>query len=410
MEAEISLMTSRPWSCEPSHGSAFLASLEEAVRARRAGAQAPQPRNALAASIINGVASFDLKGPMLHRPAAWLAEWGIEHTDTLALAAQIAAAESDPSVKSIQINADSPGGMVAGTPELADAIAAAKKPVHVKVDGMLCSAAVYATAHADSISATKSSEIGAIGVYTVLADKTKMLDDVGIKLHLVSSGGIKGAGADGRVTDAKLADEQRVINQMCAAFVETLSAGRGRDLSDRATGQVWLAADAQRIGLIDTITGAAAPNDTIEDSMDLNPLAALAAKHPTKAGEILAMAAAGKTDAEIGVAMESAAHADAIAAAEKVAADAKIAADKATADLKAEQDKSAALAAEVADLKAKLAESEKSAGKIAAARLAAPADPGDAQVVQVITRDEFAKNPAAHSAALAAGRTIVKNS
>jgi hypothetical protein len=236
-----------------------------------------------------------------------------------------------------------------------------------------------------------------------------MLDEAGIRLHLVSSGGIKGAGADGRVTDAKLADEQRVINQMCASFVETLSAGRGRDMSSRATGQVWLASDAQRIGFIDTITGAAAPNEILEETMDLSPLAALAAQYPTKAGEILALAASGKTDAEIALALDAAAHADALAAAEKCAADAKVVADKAAADLKAEQDKNAALAAEIADLKGKLAEAEKSAGKIAAAKLAAPADPGEVQNATAITRAEYEKNPAVYAADLAAGRVTIKN-
>jgi ClpP class serine protease len=86
--------------------------------------------------------------------------------------------------------------MVGGIHELSDAITNARKPVAVNVDGMLASAGVWAAAGADSISATRSSEIGSIGVYTVRVDRSQALQNAGIRVHLVSSGGVKG-GADG---------------------------------------------------------------------------------------------------------------------------------------------------------------------------------------------------------------------
>lgn len=410
MDAEARAFFSRPWAIEPIHGSAFVASLAECIAARRAGAKSEAPAAPKPKPDANGVRVLSMRGPMLHRPPAWVAEFGIEHTDTLGLAAQIQAADADASVKSISIDADTPGGMVGGVPELADAIRTARKPVAVTVDGMLASAGVWAVAHADTITASRSSEIGSIGVYTVRVDKSKMLEDAGIKLHLVSSGGVKGGGADGRVTPDMLAEDARIVGQIRDDFVREISAGRGRDLAARATGHIWLAADAQRIGLIDTITGAAVPDaaETREDSMDLNPLAALAAKHPTKAGEILKLAAEGKTDSEIAMAMESAAHADALAAAEKQATDAKALADKHAADLKAEQDKSAALTAEVADLKGKLEASEKAHGKIKALGDTAAKDPGDGVVTsKAITKAEYDKNPREYAKGLADGSITI---
>jgi ClpP class serine protease len=315
----------------------------------------------------------------------------------------VQAADADPSVKSIVIHADTPGGMVGGVPELADAIANARKPVEVRVNGMLASAGVWAAAGADTITATRSSEIGSIGVYTVRVDTSQALADKGIKVHLVSSGGVKGAGADGRVTAELLAEDARIVGQLRDAFVSAVSAGRGRDLSARATGQVWLAADAQRIG-------GASPSDTTEESMDLSPLAALAAKHPTKAADILKLAADGKTDAEIAQAMDAAAHADEIAAAKLAVTEASAKADKAAADLKAEQDKSAALAAEVAELKDKLAAAEKSKGKIDQLAKTAAKDPGDNSQVapQEITRAEYERNPAAYADRIRLGTVSVK--
>jgi ClpP class serine protease len=410
MDAEIRALCQRPWAIEPGHGCTFVEMLAGAAVARMAGAKPSKSAATVPTPDVGGVRILAMKGPMLFKPPGWLAEWGIEYTDTNGLASAIRAADADPSVKSIVIDADTPGGMVSGVPELADAIAGASKRIEVRVDGMLASAGVWAASQADRITATRSSEIGSIGCYTVRVDTSQAMADKGIKVHLISSGGVKGGGADGRVTDAMLAEESRIVGQIRDQFVSALNAGRSRDLSSRATGQMWLASDAERIGLIDSISTASGsiPDHPSEDSMDLSPLAALAAKHPTKAAEILTLAAAGKTDAEIAHAMEAAAHADALAAAEKSVGEAKALADKAAADLKAEQDKTAALTAEVADLKAKLADAEKQTGKIAALKTGAAADPGpDHKSAKAITRAEYERDPKTHAAALAAGSLTI---
>lgn len=138
--------------------------------------------------------------------------------------------------------------------------------------------------------------------------------------------------------------------------------------------------------------------------MDLSPLAALAAKFPTKAADILQMAAAGKTDSEIAAALTEQVRADEVAAAKAEAVAAKSAADKAAADLKAEQDKSAALAAKVAELEAKAAEADKRVGQVAALAAGAAKDPGaDAPAVKTITRAEYERSPSAFAADVASG-------
>lgn len=383
MDADLRVITSRPWAVEPTHGAAFVQALADCIQARAAGATAPQKQVVREPSRSGSVATLSMVGPMLHKPAAWLAEWGIEHVDTIALTEQVKAAAADPSVQSIVINADTPGGMVGGVPELAAAISGAGKPVEVRVDGMLASAGVWAASGASRITATTSSEVGSIGVYTVRVDRSRALDEAGIKIHLVSSGGVKGGGADGRVTDAMLAEDARIVGQLRDAFVSDLSAGRKRDLASRATGQVWLAHEAQRIGLVDAVIGA---NNT-GSTMTLAPLAALAKQHPAKATEILELAAAGKTDAEISAHIVEAARQDEVAAL-------KADADKARADLKAEQDKSAALASEIAALKAKLSDAEKARGTIAALKAGAPKDPGhDDTATKSKTRAELDAMP-----------------
>lgn len=117
--------------------------------------------------------------------------------------------------------------------------------------------------------------------------------------------------------------------------------------------------------------------------MDLSPLAALAAKHPTKAAEILKLAAEGKTDAEIGASLADAARAEEVAAARKDAADAKAASEKLAADLKVALE-------QVEKLKTDLAAAEERAGKIAGMAVSAPTDPGpDSKGDKPMSRAEF---------------------
>lgn len=349
------------------------------IEARSNGAEPAKPAAPVEPQTVGAVRVLSMRGPMLHRPPAWLGEWGIEHTDTLGLAAQIRAADADPAVQSITIHADTPGGMVGGVPELAESIAQASKPVRVEVDGMLASAGLWAAAGADEITASKSSEIGSIGIYTIRVDTTARQAQAGIKVHLVSSGGIKGAGADGKVTDAMLADAGRTVAALRDEFVSALSAGRGRDMASRATGEMWNAKDALAIGLIDSISGAQ-PKDA---SMNLKQFAALAAAHPTIPAAELASLCDGKTEAEITAALDARAAADALAAAKAQAAEAAAKADKLAADLKAEQDAHAAT-------KAELAKATEAAGKIAGLASGAAADPGPDAKSDAMTREKFA--------------------
>jgi ClpP class serine protease len=57
-------------------------------------------------------------------------------------------ATRDPEVKGIYVRVDSPGGTVAGTGDLAEAIAAAAKvkPTHARVEDKAASAALHAIA------------------------------------------------------------------------------------------------------------------------------------------------------------------------------------------------------------------------------------------------------------------------
>jgi signal peptide peptidase SppA len=299
-------LSASPWACEPSRARAFLHRLDAIERAgdmsdmQAAVKNEPHDDDELYV-VANGVATITIDGPMLFRPPAWLSKYGIAHTNIEAATAAVQAASVDADVEMLVLNIDSPGGMVTGTAELADAVAMAGKPVMARVGSMAASAAYWVAAQADSIvTSSATSEVGSIGVYTVLVDVSRAYAAEGIEVSLVSSGGIKGAGADGRVTADLRADTQRKINAIYDMFKAAVASGRGnrvKGLDSLADGRTFLPSDAIFHGLVDAVESPSVPYK--ESSMNLNDMKALRDEFPALVGRVVDLAADGKGADEI---------------------------------------------------------------------------------------------------------------
>jgi ClpP class serine protease len=203
-----------------------------------------------------GTALLTMRGPLLHRPpVAELQALGIEHIDAAALADAVSQADADARVRTIRIVASSAGGQATGIPALSAAIERTCKHVTVAVDGHLACGALWAVAHADRITATPASEIGGVGAYRLAVDQSRAYEGRGIRVHVISSGGVKGAGVPGTpVTTAALAVAQENVDLLASLFMaELIRAGRGQRADLLASGRTWLAADARRLGLIDAV-------------------------------------------------------------------------------------------------------------------------------------------------------------
>jgi ClpP class serine protease len=111
-------------------------------------------------------------------------------TDYSQIRASVKRALADPSVKTVDLVIDSPGGSVLGLPETADVIHAANrvKPVRAFVTGIAASAAYWLASQASSITLTPSGEVGSVGVLDIHADISKALENSGVKLTAVTAG------------------------------------------------------------------------------------------------------------------------------------------------------------------------------------------------------------------------------
>jgi signal peptide peptidase SppA len=204
--------------------------------------------------VENGVARVSLVGVMTDYPTI-LDSW-CQFAPASVVMDALARACRDPLVTSIEMFIDSPGGLAVAGGMLAQAVAACTKDVTVKCGGIVASAAYRAASQADVIIANRDSQVGSIGTYTVLSDTTKLQDEIGIRLILVSSGGLKGAGADGNITPEFQDDMQREVIELNDLFVADVATGRGlkqdraRELAD---GRVHIASRARSLGLVDEV-------------------------------------------------------------------------------------------------------------------------------------------------------------
>jgi signal peptide peptidase SppA len=173
--------------------------------------------------------------------------------------------------------------------ELADAIYQAReqKPVEAYISDMGASAAYWLASQAETIGANDTAMVGSIGVYLVLWDESARAADLGFEVHVIKSAEHKGDAEPGTpITDAQIADFQRIVDDIADHFVDAVARGRGqsRERVDAShTGQVWLAREAQDRGLIDTITNldaAIAASITSEENDMARKTAAAKAPEP----------------------------------------------------------------------------------------------------------------------------------
>jgi signal peptide peptidase SppA len=205
----------------------------------------------------DGVAIINVLGSLVNR-GAWLGAYS-GMTSYEGLATQVDAAASDPSVRAILLDIDSPGGEATGAFGFYETLRAARqrKPVAAVVNDLAASAAYGIAAQADEIVVSSSSITGSIGVVMVHMDVSKELERRGRKPTLIFAGAHK---VDGNslepLSDGVRADLQRDVDAFYDRFVESVAAGRPAlpDAAIRATqARTFIGAAAIEIGLADRV-------------------------------------------------------------------------------------------------------------------------------------------------------------
>ena len=205
-------------------------------------------------TVHDGVALLEIVGPMTKYGSSFAPLGAMLQTRR-----NLRAALADPKVRAAVLRIDSPGGTTTGTDDLAAEVLTAnqKKPIVAYGEDLMASAAYYVASQAEEIVATKATEIGSIGVFTVVDDWSGFYAQKGIKTHVIATGKFKGAGVAGTaITEEQLNEWQRMVDGFMELFVGAIALGRRmetqkvRELGD---GRMWLAAEAKRLGLIERL-------------------------------------------------------------------------------------------------------------------------------------------------------------
>jgi signal peptide peptidase SppA len=181
-------------------------------------------------------------------------------TDYTDIRANVRRALADPSVSTIDLVIDSPGGSVLGLPETADAIHAANrvKPVRAFVTGIAASAAYWLASQASSITLTPSGEVGSVGVLDLHADISKALENAGVKLTAVTAGEHKVERAPFTpLTDDAKAHMQHGVDLWYQDFLSAVHRGRGLRApanSNFGGGRMLSAREAVSAGMVDFVS------------------------------------------------------------------------------------------------------------------------------------------------------------
>ena len=174
--------------------------------------------------------------------------------------------ERDPSITTIILEIDSPGGTSVGVPELANRIKQSSKQVISFTSNECCSAAYWIGSQASSFYATPSSSVGSVGVYIAFPDCSEAYKMEGVKMDVIKSGLYKGAGIPGTSLDAnqrKMLQEE--VNEIHADFKVAVKSVRSFVEDTSLEGQVFSGKRGAEAGLVTSLVNGF---DELMESLD----------------------------------------------------------------------------------------------------------------------------------------------
>lgn len=170
--------------------------------------------------------------------------------------------KNDENVKSVVIRINSPGGSALASENILIEVKelGKKKPVVVSMGSVAASGGYYIAAEADKIVAERYTITGSIGVFGLFISTKKLFNEhLGIYVDTVNTNTYSDFLSGYRpLTNYEMGKFQLNVNKIYSTFLTRVSEGRNLryDYVDSiGQGRVWIAEDALRLGLVDSIGG-----------------------------------------------------------------------------------------------------------------------------------------------------------
>ncbi len=184
---------------------------------------------------------------------------------------QLESARNDKSIKGVLFIVNSPGGAVAPSIEIMEAIKRlkAEKPVIAYAAGTIASGSYYASIYANEIYVNPGSMVGSIGVIMQGSNFSGLAQKIGVSEQTVKAGKYKEVGTSMRAWEPyETAELEKVINSTYRLFVNDVAKARKLDPAEHtefADAHIFTASQAKEVGLIDHVgVGFDAENALIE--------------------------------------------------------------------------------------------------------------------------------------------------
>jgi protease-4 len=173
--------------------------------------------------------------------------------------------ENESDVKAIVLRLDSPGGAVAPSQEIYQAVKRSKKPIIASMSSVAASGAYYVACGTQKIYANAGTITGSIGVIMEFLNLSKLYDWAKVERYSIKTGKFKDVGAEYR---GMTADEkellQTMVDDVLSQFKQAVSEGRKIPLdkvTQIADGRIFSGSQAKKVGLVDEV-------GTLQDAID----------------------------------------------------------------------------------------------------------------------------------------------
>ena len=209
-------------------------------------------------TVNDGMARFAISGPMTKYDTSMSSVFG--GTSTMRLReslGEIRRSFHAGMIKGVFIDADSGGGTVDGTAELAAAIrkTAEIMPVFVHAEDTAASACLWAATQGTRFTCGPVASVGSLGIKTALTESIG--DGSKGKPVVITTGKYKDMSVPGKaITPEHRAEVQRLLNEMNEPFKADVAKARRlttAQLTEVATARIFIGADAKRVGLVDAV-------------------------------------------------------------------------------------------------------------------------------------------------------------
>jgi len=176
------------------------------------------------------------------------------------LVREVKSHRENPQVKAVVIRINSPGGVVAPTQELHQAlmkVREAGKPVVASLGSVAASGGYYTAVAADRIFANPGTLTGSIGVIMQMANVENLFKKVGVEYVVVKAGQFKDLGNLSRpMTPEERRVLQTLLDDVHAQFIDAVAKGRKLDRAEVvkfADGRVFSGVQARDLKMVDSL-------------------------------------------------------------------------------------------------------------------------------------------------------------